>query len=71
LSADPGVLAAEAHALEQRMAACRDDIRRLSAEEDPVRGIVHAAAIHQAKQALMVLRYERDLRLARIRRGGG
>ncbi|MDR2487914.1 MAG: hypothetical protein LBD42_00140 [Desulfovibrio sp.] len=70
LPTDAGALAVEAAELERRLDACRVEIQRLMDEEDPLRGIVHSAAIHQAKQSLMMLRYQRDLRVALLNRIG-
>ncbi len=61
---EPG-LTAELAELETRLALCQDEIRRLMGAEDPVAGVFHSAAIHEAKQLLMMLRYQKDLRVAR------
>ncbi|MDL2316599.1 hypothetical protein LJC59_05900 [Desulfovibrio sp. OttesenSCG-928-A18] len=56
--------------LEERLAHSASTIRELMESEDPARGVFHAAAIHEAKQAHMVLRYRQDFcraRLARLR----
>ena len=65
----PG-LTAELLELETRMANCRREIQRLMDAEDPASGVFHSAAIHEAKQVLMMLRYQKDLRVARINRLG-
>lgn len=59
----PG-LEADLAELERRTADCQTRIRELMAAEDPAAGIFHAPAIHETKQLLMMLRYQRDLRLA-------
>jgi hypothetical protein len=66
LPTDAAGLAEEIAELETRLTACRAEIQRLMAEEDPARGIVHCAPIHKAKQLLMMLRYQKDLRAARL-----
>lgn len=63
----PG-LEAEIAEAEQRMAACRQEIVKLMAEEEADADLSHAGAIHELKQRLMMLRYQKDLRLARLGR---
>ena len=50
------------------VAAKRGAIRALLRSEDPAAGVFHAAAIHEAKQEHMALRYRRDFCQARLRR---
>lgn len=59
--------------LDARMTACRASIGDLMAAENPAAGVFHAEAIHEAKQLLMMLRYQKELRearLGRLRLGG-
>ena len=66
LPTDPQGLADQLAEVEKRMQACQAEIQRLMRAEDPGAGVFHAAAIHQAKQLLMMLRYQKDLRSARL-----
>lgn len=68
LPTDPDGLEAEIVEAERRMAACRDEIKSLMAAEKPAEGLFHAEAIHALKQQLMMLRYQKDLRAARLGR---
>lgn len=68
LPTDPAGLEAEIAEAERRMTACRDEIKRLMAAEKPTEGLFHAEAIHSLKQQLMMLRYQKDLRAARLGR---
>ena len=52
--------------LDGKMEECREKTKALMAAEDPVNGIFHAEAIHEAKQLHMMLRYQQDLRKARL-----
>lgn len=54
--------------LEERMTAQQDAIKGLMAAEDFANGVCHAAEIHEAKQAHVALRYQRDLCAARMQR---
>lgn len=63
----PG-LEAEIAVAEKAMAVCREKIKSLIAAEDPAAGLFHAKAIHELKQRLMMLRYQKDLRAARLGR---
>ena len=53
--------------LQERLQACTEKIRRLMAEEDHAAGRDNAAAIHEAKQMLMMLRYQHTVRQNRLR----
>ena len=66
LPTDAPGLQAELAVLESSLSACQAKIQGLMAAEDPIKGIFHASAIHEAKQMLMMLRYQKDLRLARL-----
>jgi hypothetical protein len=68
LPADQTGLEAEIAEVERRMEACRAEARALMASEDPQAGIFHARAIHESKQRHMMLRYQKDLRVARLNR---
>lgn len=68
LPTDAAGLAAEMAEAEKRMEACQDEIKKLMAGEDPAQGIFHAEAIHEMKQLHMMLRYQKDLRAARLNR---
>ncbi|MDL2280049.1 hypothetical protein LJC15_05265 [Desulfovibrio sp. OttesenSCG-928-G11] len=68
LPTDPVGLKAEIAEAERRMASCRDEIKNLMAAERPAEGLFHAEAIHGLKQQLMMLRYQKDLRAARLGR---
>ena len=68
LPTDAAGLEKEMAEAEQRMNACQDEIRSLMAREDPAGGIFHAEAIHEMKQLLMMLRYQRELRSAKLNR---
>lgn len=67
-TADAAAIEADLAELEKRLLACREEIARLSAAEDPAKGVYKAAEIHEAKQLHMALRYQKDLRLARLNR---
>lgn len=67
LPTDAPALEAELAELEERLQACQNDIRQLMAAEDPARGIWHATSIHEAKQTIMMLRYQREVRATRLR----
>jgi len=54
--------------LEAAMASCSEYIRSLMALEDLENGVSHAAAIHEAKQRHMQLRYLKDVCVARLSR---
>lgn len=68
LPTDASGLLADLADLENRLSACQDEIQRLMAAEDPARGIVHSGPIHEAKQLLMMLRYQKELRVVRLNR---
>ena len=68
LPTDAPGLTAELAELETRLAACRTEIQQLMKAEDPAGGIFHSGAIHQAKQELMMLQYQKDLRTVRLNR---
>lgn len=68
LPTDAPGLTAELADLESRLSFCRAEIQRLMDAEDPAAGVFHSAAIHEAKQLLMMLRYQKDLRAARLNR---
>lgn len=68
LPTDAPGLTADLAELETRLTACRAEIQRLMDAENPAAGICHSAAIHEAKQLLMMLRYQKDLRAARLNR---
>jgi hypothetical protein len=68
LPTDIPALKAEIAVLERKMRDCAVRIKELMAGEDPAAGIFHAPAIHEAKQLLMMLRYQKELRTARINR---
>jgi hypothetical protein len=65
---DPDALRAELAELEVRLNACEADVRGFMAQEDPAVGRFLAAEIHEKKQLRMMLRYQRDLRRARLNR---
>ena len=67
LPTDPEGLREQLLMLEERLAACEADIKALMSQEDPAAGLEHAAAIHEAKQLKMMLRYQKDLRQVRLR----
>lgn len=66
LPTDAPGLEAEIVILDEKLAASNGEIRRLMAAEDPAQGVFHAAAIHEAKQLCMMLRYQKDLRTVRL-----
>ena len=68
LPTDAPGLTTELAELETRLTACRAEIQRLMKAEDPAGGVFHSGAIHQAKQLLMMLHYQKDLRTARLNR---
>ena len=68
LPTDAPCLTTELAVLESRLAACRAEIQRLMKAEDPAGGVFHSGAIHQAKQLLMMLQYQKDLRTVRLNR---
>ena len=53
--------------LEERLQACTKKITQLMAAEDHAAGHDNAAAIHEAKQMLMMLRYQHTVRQNRLR----
>ena len=67
---DPAGLRAEIVEVDARIAACEKEIRSLMQREDPAAGCFLAAEIHEQKQLRMMLRYQRDLRTARLNRCG-
>lgn len=68
LPTDPDGLRAEITELDTRLAACDAEVRLLMQQEDPATGRWCAAEIHEKKQLRMMLRYQRDLRTARLNR---
>ena len=66
LPTDIPVLTAELVELEKRISACQAEIQELMDAEDPAMGVFRAADIHDAKKTLMMLRYQKDLRAARL-----
>jgi hypothetical protein len=70
LPTDEAGLRAEIAELDRHLAENQARVRELMDQEDPDRGIFNAAAIHEAKQMGMMLRYQKELRQARIRRSG-
>ncbi len=68
LPTDATGLTAELAELETRLSACRAEIQQLMKAEDPAGGVFHSGAIHQAKQLLMMLQYQKDLRTVRLNR---
>ena len=70
LPTDPAGLQAEIAEVDARIAACESEIRSLMQREDPAAGCFLAAEIHEKKQLRMMLRYQRDLRTARLNRCG-
>lgn len=68
LPTDADGLKAHMADLEADMERMQGTIKTLMAEEDGAAGICHAAAIHEAKQTFMMLRYQRDLCAARLGR---
>ena len=67
LPTDAAGLQEQLHTLEKRLHACTEGIKRLMAEEDYAAGLNNAAAIHKAKQMLMMLRYQHTVRKNRLR----
>lgn len=65
---DAAALEAEIAALEERLTENGAFVNRLMREENLREGVVHASAIHEAKQAGMVLRYQKEMLLARLKR---
>ncbi|MCL1939045.1 MAG: hypothetical protein FWG04_00080 [Desulfovibrionaceae bacterium] len=63
----PG-LEARIRELEAAIAACNAHTCSLMDQEDPAKGIFHAAAIHASKQRHMQLRYLKDICVARVSR---
>jgi len=63
----PG-LEAEIADAEDRMEACRKKIKALMDAERPAEGLFFAEEIHELKQRQMMLRYQKDLRVARANR---
>jgi hypothetical protein len=68
LPTDIPALKAEIAVLERKMQDCAVRIKDLMGGEDPTAGIFYASAIHEAKQLLMMLRYQKELRVARVNR---
>ncbi len=68
LPTDKDALKAEIVEVERRLKDCLDHIKALADDEDPARGVFHAAAIHEAKQLRMMLQYQKDVRVARLNR---
>ena len=68
LPTDAEGLLAEIAELDKRIAACQEELKRLTAEEDIAAGIFRAEEIHAIKQLHMALRYQKDLRAARRNR---
>ena len=68
LPTDRKGLEAELAELEKRLLSNREKVKNLVASEDPLKGIFHAAAIHEAKQEGMMLRYQKELREVRLNR---
>lgn len=66
LPTDPDGLRAQIQLLEERLQSCEQNIKTLMAEEYPAQGLDNAAAIHEAKQIKMMLRYQKDLRRVRL-----
>jgi len=64
---EPG-LEARIRELEAAIAARHEHTCSLMAQEDPAKGIFHAAAIHASKQRLMQLRYLKDVCVVRLNR---
>lgn len=61
----PG-LEAQLAEIENKLEMNLETIRGLMASEDPRKGIFYAAEIHEAKQLGMMLRYQKELRRARL-----
>ncbi len=53
--------------LEAQMQDAQAFVQALMAKEDPERGIFHAEEIHKTKQHFMMLRYQQEVCLARLR----
>ena len=66
LPTDPDGLRAQLLILEERLQRCEQDIKDLMADENHEQGHTNAAAIHEAKQIKMMLRYQKDLRTVRL-----
>lgn len=66
LPTDADGLRAQILILEERLQNCEQDIKDLMAGEAPAQGLDNAAAIHEAKQIKMMLRYQKDLRQVRL-----
>lgn len=54
--------------IDRRLAACKDEMKKLLDEEDFAAGIFKADEIHRCKQLHMALRYQKDLRAAKRNR---
>ena len=67
LPTDAAGLTAEIARIEQQQSECAARIRELMAAEDPQKGVHSAKDIHEAKQLKMMLQYQKDLRVARMR----
>lgn len=65
---DAAALEAEIAALEERLAANRASVSRLMREENLREGVVHASSIHEAKQTGMILRCQKEMLQARLKR---
>lgn len=61
-------LEAQIAEVRQRQDHCLARIRELMDDEDPGRGVFHAAAIHEARQLKMMLQYQHDVRVAKRNR---
>lgn len=64
LPTDPADIETEIAELDKRLAACREELKKLMDEEDFVTGTFRADEIHAIKQLHMALRYQKDLRVA-------
>lgn len=65
---DIPALEAELAEIDRQIASCRAEIKNLIDQENLAAGVIHAAAIHERKQAHMVLRYQKELLAAKIGR---
>ncbi len=68
LPTDRETLLAEIAEAEQLQKECLARVRELMAQEDATKGVFFAGEIHSAKQRAMMLRYQKDLRVARLNR---
>lgn len=67
LPTDRHGLEAQVAEIDKKLEANQETIRALMAAEDPLKGVFHAAEIHEAKQLGMMLRYQKELRQVRLR----